>query len=224
MNQVINTWDEFFQQLKQKQYFNKICSFLSFEYNNYVCFPEKDLLFNSFQLTPLSAVKIVILGQDPYHELGQAMGLAFSVSKGKEIPPSLRNIFKEIENEFHFEMDKTNGDLTYLARQGVLLLNSILSVREHQPLSHNIPEYHTFIVDVLSLLEKQEQPIVYMLWGNSARRYSKFIHNQHHLVLESNHPSPLSANRGGWFGNDHFRKANEYLISLQKVPISWKNN
>ena len=217
----IKTWNDFFKIVQEKDYSKSLNSFLNKEYGSYVCYPPRNLLFNAFKLTPLSEVKVVIIGQDPYHEPGQAMGLSFSVPKGIQVPPSLINIYKEIQNEFKVKVDFTNGDLTYLAKQGVLLLNSILSVRAHSPMSHNIEEYEMFFNDVLEVLDAQNQPMVFLLWGSSARKLKKYLHNPSHLILESVHPSPLSANRGGWFGNNHFVLTNEYLTKNNKTPIEW---
>lgn len=219
----VDTWNDFFKLIQEKDYSKSLHKFLDLEYQNNVCYPPRNLLFNAFKLTPLKEVKVVIIGQDPYHEPGQAMGLSFSVPKGVQVPPSLINIYKEIQIEYNINLKINNGDLTYLAKQGVLLLNSILSVRAHQPMSHNIKEYEMFFNDVLEVLSQQNQPIVFMLWGNSARKFKKYLHNPNHLILESVHPSPLSANRGGWFGNDHFKKANEYLSKNGVKEIKWAN-
>ena len=217
----ISSWNELFKEVKQKDYSISLNKFLDDEYHSYICYPPRNLLFNAFNLTALDNVKVVIIGQDPYHEPGQAMGLSFSVPKGIDVPPSLINIYKEIENEYNVKIDKSNGDLTYLAKQGVLLLNAILSVRAHIALSHDCVQYQEFLKDVLTYLSKQNQPIVFMLWGNFARKLKKYLFNPNHLILESAHPSPLSANRGGWFGNNHFIKANEYLMKNNVKPIEW---
>ena len=221
MHEKINTWNEFFKQIQDKEYSISLHKFLDREYSSHTCYPPRELLFNAFRLTPLSTVKVVIIGQDPYHEPGQAMGLSFSVPKGIQVPPSLINIYKEIANEYKQKVDFSSGDLTYLAKQGVLLLNSILSVRAHEPMSHNIKEYEEFFNDVLTTLDHQYQPMVFLLWGNSARKFKKFLHNPSHLILESAHPSPLAANRGGWFGNEHFIKTNEYLRKNGVKEINW---
>ncbi len=221
MQKIPSTWSEFFQEIQNEDYSISLHKFLDEEYANNVCYPPRDLLFNAFKLTPLKKVKVVIIGQDPYHEPNQAMGLSFSVPKGVKVPPSLINIYKEIYDEYQIPLDFTSGDLTYLASQGVLLLNSILSVRAHEPLSHNIKEYDLFFKDVLEVLDKQYRPIVFMLWGGPARKFKKYLNNPTHLILESVHPSPLSANRGGWFKNNHFKLANEYLIKNNLSPIDW---
>ena len=221
MDKIPTTWTEFFKSIQNKEYSIRLHQFLDKEYANYICYPPRQLLFNAFKLTPLNKVKVVIIGQDPYHEPGQAMGLSFSVPETVKVPPSLINIYKEIADEYDTTVDMSSGDLTYLAKQGVLLLNSILSVREHLPMSHNIKEYEEFFQDVLDVLDKQNHPIVFMLWGSSARKLKKLLHNPNHLILESVHPSPLAANHGGWFKNNHFRLANEYLKKNKTKPIDW---
>ena len=143
--------------------------------------------------------------------------------KGVKVPPSLVNIYKEIAQEYDCKMDFSSGDLTYLAKQGVLLLNSILSVRAHQALSHNIEEYRTFLARVLEVLDHQNQPIVFLLWGGPARKLKAYLHNPYHLILECIHPSPLAANHGGWFGNNHFKLANTYLKNNGQIEIKWAN-
>ena len=219
----MNTWKEFFASIKEKDYSKRLNAFLDEEYSKYTCYPPRRLLFNAFAHTELENVKVVIFGQDPYHEPGQAMGMSFSVPDGITPPPSLINIYKEIQDEFHVDINFNSGNLTYLADQGVLLLNSVLSVRAHQPLSHNIKEYSLFFMDVLSVLESKDQPIVYMLWGGNAKKLKQYIHNPNHKILESVHPSPLSANRGGWFGNNCFKEANDFLIANGLTPINWSN-
>ena len=221
MNEIPKTWREFFLGIQNKEYMINLNKFLDKEYENNICYPPRKLLFNAFKLTPLNKVKVVIIGQDPYHEPGQAMGLSFSVPDTVKVPPSLINIYKEIADEYDTTIDMSSGDLTYLAKQGVLLLNSILSVRAHQAFSHNIKEYEMLFADVLEVLDKQNHPIVFMLWGNSARKFKKQLHNPSHLILESAHPSPLAANHGGWFKNNHFRLANEYLKKNKVMPVDW---
>ena len=220
---MITTWKEFFNEIKEKDYSHRLNVFLDEEYKNYTIYPKRENMFNAFRYTPLQDVKVVIMGQDPYHEPGQAMGLSFSVPHGVKVPPSLINIYREIQNEYGCDIDYNDGDLTYLAKQGVLLLNSRLTVRAHLPLSHNIKEYHEFLSDVLSLLDKQEQPIVFLLWGGPARKLKSALNNPNHLIIEGVHPSPLSANRGGWFGNGHFKKCNDYLRDHNIKEIDWCN-
>ena len=223
MSKEAKTWSEFFKEIQNEEFCEKLNKFLNKEYQDYTCYPPRELLFNAFKLTPLDKVKVVIVGQDPYHEPGQAMGLSFSVPKGIKVPPSLVNIYKEIASEYDCKMDFSSGDLTYLAKQGVLLLNSILSVRAHQALSHNNEEYRMFLARVLEILDQQRQPIVFLLWGGPARKLKGYLHNPSHLILECIHPSPLAANHGGWFGNGHFKKTNEYLRKNGIKEIKWAN-
>lgn len=216
-----SSWKDFFEKEKEKAYFRKLEEFLDNEYKNKVIYPPRDLVFNAFSLCPLDKIKVVIIGQDPYHEPGQAMGLSFSVPSTCKVPPSLKNIYKEIEddcNEIFFNKD---GDLTYLANQGVLLLNSILTVEKGKPLSHNIKEYEELYHNILKELDALDYPLVFMLWGGNAKKQSVYLKNPKHLVLCANHPSPLSANRGGFFGCKHFSKANQFLIQNGIEPIIW---
>ena len=223
MGTVNKSWSDFFKKIQGEPYCESLNKFLNNEYQEHTCYPPRELLFNAFKLTPLDKVKVVIVGQDPYHEPGQAMGLSFSVPKGIKVPPSLINIYKEISQEYNCQMNYSSGDLTYLAKQGVLLLNSILSVRAHQAMSHNIEEYKLFLSSVLNELDHQDHPIVFLLWGGPARKLKGYLHNPSHLILECIHPSPLAAIHGGWFGNNHFKKANEYLEKNGCVPIKWSN-
>ena len=177
MEKTPKTWNEFFKKLQNEEFCLKLNDFLNKEYRDYTCYPPRDLLFNAFRLTPLDKVKVVIVGQDPYHEPGQAMGLSFSVPEGIKVPPSLVNIYKEIAQEYNTKMNFSSGDLTYLAKQGVLLLNSILSVRAHQAMSHNTEEYKMFLASVLEVLDKQTTPIVFLLWGGPARKLKGYLHN-----------------------------------------------
>ena len=209
--------------IKQQDYFNSILSFWDFEYTNKRIYPKQKDIFKAFEMFEDNDLKVIIIGQDPYANLGQAMGLAFSVPEGVTIPPSLRNIFKEMSLEFDC-LPSTRGDLTYLAKQGVLLLNTILTVEEGKPLSHDIPEYNELIRDVFIYFNNLDQPIVFMLWGGKAGKYARFLNNKNHLVLTANHPSPLSANRGGWFGCNHFIKANSFLLQHGILPINWINH
>ncbi len=224
MEKAPKTWNEFFKKLQNEEFCLKLNDFLNKEYRDYTCYPPRELLFNAFRLTPLDKVKVVIVGQDPYHEPGQAMGLSFSVPEGIKVPPSLVNIYKEIAQEYNAKMNFSSGDLTYLAKQGVLLLNSILSVRAHQAMSHNTNEYKMFLARVLEVLDKQTTPIVFLLWGGPARKLKGYLHNPSHLILECIHPSPLAANHGGWFGNNHFTEANRYLREHGLSEINWLNN
>ncbi len=218
----MENWSEFFESVKNKDYSLKLKSFLDEEYEKFTIYPSRENMFNAFRFTSPENIKVVIIGQDPYHEEGQAMGLSFSVPKGITLPPSLINIYKEIQNDVGTKM-KNNGDLTYLAKQGVFLLNAYLTVRAHQPLSHKNELYEQFIGDVMSYLNRLDQPIVFLLWGNFAKKYMKYLNNPKHIVFTSSHPSPLSANRGGWFNMHLFSKTNEFLIRNNIAPIDWQN-
>lgn len=203
-----------------KQYFVDLTRFVREEYLGHRCFPPGKYIFNAFNLCPFDDVKVVIIGQDPYHEMGQAMGLSFSVPDGVMMPPSLINIFKEIEMDLGTPMPKS-GDLTRWAKQGVLLLNATLTVREHAAGSHQQRGWEEFTDAAIRALSRDRDNLVFILWGGYARSKAKLIDQSRHLVLESVHPSPLSANRGGWFGNHHFSRCNEYLKAHGKEAITW---
>ena len=215
------SWEEVFKQIKSKEYAQNLSKFLDEEYAKHKIYPERKNMFNAFKMTPLEEVKVVIFGQDPYHEEGQAMGLAFSVPDNIKTPPSLINIYKEIENEYSTIIHNKGGDLTYLARQGVLLLNTILTVREHLPMSHNIKEYNLFMQDIIEVLNNLDQPVVFLLWGGPAKKLATHLTNKNHLILTATHPSPLGANQGGWFGSNIFVKTNEFLVKNGVKPINW---
>ena len=215
------TWKDVFDEIKSKEYSKELSAFLDDEYSKYVVYPKRENMFAAFKLTPLENVKVVIFGQDPYHEPNQAMGLCFSVPRETKVPPSLLNIYEEIEREYKTKFNDRSGDLTYLTRQGVLLLNTVLSVREHQPLSHNNNLYKEFTKDIVAALNNLDQPIVFLLWGNNAKQMMKSLDNKNHLILTACHPSPLGAMHGGWFGNNHFIKTNEFLSKNGIKPINW---
>ena len=219
----MKTWDDFFEIVKKKDYWHSLESFWDKEYATKTIYPPRELIFNAFKLTPLDRVKVVVIGQDPYHEKGQAMGLAFSVPNSCQIPPSLINIFKEIELEFDKPVMKL-GDLTYLTKQGVFLINTILTVEEGKPMSHKIKDYSYFIKDLLGFLENLDQPIVFMLWGGNAQKYEQYITNPNHLVIKRTHPSPLGANQGGWFNMNTFKSCNDFLLSKNVETIEWWKN
>ena len=203
-----------------KPYFSQLTEMVRREYRQYDCYPPGRLIFNAFDLCPFEQVKVVIIGQDPYHEQGQAMGLSFSVPDGVMPPPSLVNIFKEIEMDLGTPMP-ASGNLTRWAQQGVLLLNATLTVRAHQAGSHQRKGWETFTDAAIMALNARRQHLVFILWGGYARSKAALIDRQRHLVLQSVHPSPLSANRGGWFGNRHFSQANAYLTAHGMEPIIW---
>jgi uracil-DNA glycosylase len=220
---MISDWKDFFSQVSSSPYCASLHAFLDKEYATYRIYPPRNLIFNAFALTSPKDIKAVIIGQDPYHNIGQAMGLSFSVPKGEELPPSLVNIYKEIENDLGTKMDYSSGDLTYLAAQGVLLLNAYLTVRENAPLSHSREEYREFVNDVMAYLDTLDQPIVFLFWGGFAKKFVPLVKNKKHFALSSVHPSPLSANRGGWFGQHLFSKANRLLEENGSKPIKWSN-
>lgn len=214
-----NDWDGLFQQEIQKEYLIKIRYFLAKEYKEKEIYPAKENIFAAFKTTSLQDTKVVILGQDPYHNTGQAQGYSFSVPADFPLPPSLKNMYKELEMEYHQPVHR-NGDLTDWARQGVLLMNTVLTVEAHKAFSHSKIGWQNFTNEALKKLNEKEGPVVFLLWGNSAIQAKKFLTNPHHLILTSAHPSPLSAHRG-FFGNNHFRLANEYLVQNGEKPIQW---
>lgn len=218
----MKTWDNFFETEKKKPYWKNLEFFWDEQYATKTVFPSRELIFNAFSLTPLENVKVVVIGQDPYHEVGQAMGLAFSVPNSCKVPPSLINIFKEIEIEFGKPCEKL-GDLSYLAGQGVLLVNTILTVEEGKPMSHKIKEYSIFMRNLLGFLDNLDQPIVFMLWGGNAQKYEQYVTNRNHFVIKRTHPSPLGANHGGWFNENTFKSCNEFLESKNIKPVEWSN-
>ena len=204
----------------RKPYFAQLTDFVRQEYRQGVCYPPGNLIFNAFNLCPFDQVKVVIIGQDPYHEEEQAQGLSFSVNEGVPFPPSLVNIFREINGDLGTPIP-TNGDLTRWAKQGVLLLNATLTVRAHQAASHQKKGWETFTDAAIRALNANRDHLVFILWGGYARSKAALIDQQRHLVLQSVHPSPLSANRGGWFGNHHFSQCNNYLQQHGIEPIVW---
>lgn len=219
----LNSWQNYFQEERKKAYFASLLSFLKEEREKFSIYPPEDKVYKAFELTPLHTVKVVILGQDPYHGAGQAQGLSFSVPQGFKFPPSLRNIFKELTNEYaDFELP-WSGDLTPWAEHGVLLLNSILTVRAKEPGSHQNKGWEIFTDAVIRHVSDECQHVVFMLWGKYAEQKTSLIDVEKHLVLTSSHPSPFSAHRG-FFGNNHFVKANEYLEIHQRDPIPWNLN
>ena len=204
---------------EEKEYFSQLIEFVEDEYKKKTIFPEKQNILNALKLTKLDNIKVVILGQDPYHGKGQAHGLSFSVPKGIKIPPSLRNIYKEIANEYEVEPPES-GDLTDWAKQGVLLLNSVLTVEKAKAASHQKKGWETFTDNLIQFINDHCENVVFLLWGSYAHKKGKVIDKRKHLVLESVHPSPLSAHRG-FFGCGHFKKANEYLTKNNLESIHW---
>lgn len=204
----------------QKPYFKSLTNFVRSEYAGYTCYPPGNQIFSAFNHTPLPDVKVVILGQDPYHGAGQANGLCFSVNEGIAKPPSLDNIFREIQSDLGKEIPQS-GNLERWAKQGVLLLNATLTVRAHQAASHQNKGWETFTDAVIKVISDEKENVVFLLWGGYAKRKAVLIDSRKHLLLTSGHPSPLSANRGYWFGNEHFSKTNEYLKSKGKEEVKW---
>lgn len=215
-----NDWDEKIGREFEKEYYLKLRNFLKEEYTSHTVFPDMYDLFSALKATPYSKVKVVILGQDPYHEPGQAHGMAFSVKPGVQIPPSLLNMYKEINSEFGYPIPKT-GYLMKWAEQGVLLLNTVLTVRSGEANSHQNKGWEIFTDEIIRQLNARRDGIVFLLWGNNAKKKKELITNPQHYILETVHPSPLSASRG-FMGCGHFKKANEFLISNLKSPIDWQ--
>ncbi len=215
-------WDEALKPLFEDGRYLKIREFLKYEYSHYVVYPDMYDLYNCFRYTPLSKLKAVILGQDPYHEPGQAHGLCFSVKRGVPLPPSLKNIYKEVESDLGIRQPDC-GDLTPWAEEGVLLLNTTLTVREHRANSHSQCGWGWFTDSVIKLISDSTENTVFILWGGNARSKKPLIDSGRHLVIESAHPSPLSA-YNGFFGSRPFSRTNEYLISRGKSPVDWNLN
>lgn len=220
MPAISNDWLEPLQQEFKKPYYKDLYQKVLSEYKTCAVYPPADDIFNAFHLTPLNKVKAVILGQDPYHGTGQAHGLCFSVNKDVEIPPSLVNIYQELHDDLGCRIPN-NGYLEKWAGQGVLLLNTVLTVRAHQAMSHRGIGWENFTDAVIQAVNRQDRPVVYMLWGKPAQSKKKMLDNPKHLVLEAPHPSPLSAYRG-FFGCRHFSQANEFLIEHGEEPIDWQ--
>ena len=216
---IEQSWKQRLQIEFDKPYFEQLTQFVRAEYQTRTIYPPARLIFNAFNLCPFDKVKVVIIGQDPYHGAGQAHGLCFSVQDGVQFPPSLRNIFKEIHDDIGTPVP-LSGNLTRWAEQGVLLLNATLTVRADEAGSHQRRGWETFTDAVISALASEKQNIVYILWGSYAQQKAAMVDRSRNLVLESVHPSPLSAARG-FFGNHHFSRANQYLIEHGKEPIEW---
>lgn len=229
MVQIEDSWGAAMASEFEKEYFHALTEFVRNEYRQGRCYPPGNEIFNAFNLCPLDKVKVVILGQDPYHGPGQAEGLCFSVKEGIALPPSLINIFKEVKEDTGaippiLTMDGKrmySGSLRRWAEQGVFLLNATLTVREHQAASHQRQGWETFTDAVIKKISDEKERVVFILWGGPARSKKRLIDTTKHLVLESVHPSPLSANRGGWFGNHHFSRCNEWLAAQGMTEINW---
>lgn len=221
MNVQLNSdWKELLSSEFEKDYFKELVGFVKQAYNNSICYPPGKLIFNAFERCKLKELKVVIIGQDPYHGPGQANGLCFSVNPGVAHPPSLINIFKEIEQDLNIPYPKS-GDLSNWADQGVLLLNATLTVEQHQAGSHQKKGWETFTDAAISKISDTQDQVVFLLWGGFAKKKKKLIDIKKHFILETGHPSPLSANRGYWFGNKHFSKTNDILVKNGKKPLNW---
>ena len=214
------TWAPILQEQVSKDYFKSLNSFVDKSYRNATCYPAKEDIFKALQQTCFNDLRVVIIGQDPYHDKGQANGLSFSVKDTVAHPPSLKNIFKELESDLGIAMPKS-GNLERWATQGVLLLNATLTVAAHKPASHQKKGWETFTDAIISGISTHKNGVVFLLWGGFAKKKAKKIDVSKHHVLSSGHPSPLSANKGYWFGNKHFSLTNEYLVSQGKTPINW---
>ncbi len=214
------SWKQRLEAEFKQPYFESLAQFVKEEYKNEAVYPPPKYIFRAFELTPFEEVKVVILGQDPYHGPRQAMGLSFAVEDGIALPPSLRNIFKEVESDIGGALTHTSGDLSRWAKQGVLLLNATLTVRAHLAGSHQGKGWETFTDAVIRALSEEREHLVFILWGNYARAKGAHIDRSKHLVIESAHPSPFSASNG-FFGSKPFSKANEYLVEHGKEPIDW---
>ena len=218
-----NDWDELLKVVWNSPGFNNFYHKILHEYDIKTIYPPKDYIFNALKLTSYKDTKVVIVGQDPYHGEHQAHGLSFSVQKGVKVPPSLQNIYKELYDDLGIEKDYSNGDLTNWQEQGVMLLNTGLTVEKDKPNSHKNIGWHEFTDTVIQKLNDKDTPVVFILWGNNAKEKLKLITNKRHFILTAPHPSPLSASRG-FFGCKHFSKANEILKSLHKEEINWQIN
>ena len=216
-----NTWKPILSDEIKKPYFQDLMQEVDKEYQNQICYPPKELIFAAFDYCSFDDLKVVIIGQDPYHGDGEANGLCFSVNEGVKIPPSLRNIFREINDDFGRIFFPTSGNLERWAKQGVLLLNASLTVRKNQPNSHKHLKWNVFTDAVIEKISKEKEQVVFLLWGNFAHKKGLKIDRNKHLVLESGHPSPMSANQGKWFGYKHFSKCNEYLKTKGLSTIEW---
>ncbi len=215
------SWEALLASEFQKPYFLELMQQVEQEYASTTCFPPKELIFSAFEQFDFQDTKVVIIGQDPYHGTGEANGLCFSVNDGVAIPPSLKNIFMEINTEYNRILFPTSGNLERWAKQGVLLLNAGLTVRKDEANSHKHLKWNLFTDAVIDVINQKSENVVFLLWGSFAQKKGKLINREKHLVLESGHPSPLSANRGMWFGNNHFKLTNNYLNISGKKEVEW---
>lgn len=220
MFKITKNWYKLLKDEFDKSYFKNLQSFLKDEYSHYIIYPKPENIFNSMNYCKYDDIKVVIIGQDPYHQPNQAHGLCFSVQDGQPLPPSLKNIFKEIESDLGIKC-KSSGDLRRWAVQGVLLLNTVLTVRQGQPNSHKDKGWETFTKSIISLINKKSEQVIFVLWGANARIFLPLIDSSKHLILQSAHPSPLSA-YNGFFGCKHFSQINNNLVSRGLKPINWE--
>lgn len=216
-----STWQSLLNEEINQPYFIELMNSVEDEYSNNSCFPPKELIFSAFDYCCFDDLKVVIIGQDPYHGEGEANGLCFSVNDSVKIPPSLKNIFREINLDFDALLMPTSGNLERWAEQGVLLLNASLTVQKDKPNSHKHLNWNQFTTAVIQLISDKKENVVFLLWGNFAQKKGTIIYRNKHLVLESGHPSPMSANQGKWFGNKHFSQTNIYLENNGKRGIEW---
>lgn len=217
---IHQSWKEVLCEEFEKPYFESLINFVRHEYATHICYPKGNQIFSAFDHCSFDKLEVVIIGQDPYHGPGQANGLCFSVNDGIPLPPSLQNIFREIQNDLGKPFPQT-GNLERWANQGVLLLNTVLTVRQSEANSHQGKGWEIFTDAVINKISEQKENIVFLLWGTPAKKKGSKVDKQKHYVLESGHPSPLSANRGLWFGNNHFSKTNDFLDKKGKKIIEW---
>ena len=218
---INESWKKLLDSEFNSEYFKNLIAFIKEDYSKTTCYPKGSQIFNAFDFCPINDLKVVIIGQDPYHGVDQANGLCFSVNKGISHPPSLINIFKEIQSDLGYKYQDKKGDLSKWAKQGVMLLNATLTVRNNSAGSHQNKGWETFTDKVIELISIETNNTVFLLWGSFAKQKKKLIDTEKHKILESGHPSPLSANRGYWFGNKHFSRCNDYLDSVGKSKIDW---
>ena len=217
---IADSWKNILQTEFEKSYFKRLSDFVKLEYQNNQCFPKQEAIFAAFNFCSFEDVKVVIIGQDPYHGENQANGLCFSVQDGIKHPPSLVNIFKEISTDLEIDYPQS-GNIEKWANQGILLLNATLTVRAHEAGSHQKHGWETFTDIAIRKISEEKENVVFLLWGGFAKKKAKLIDKKKHHILESGHPSPLSANRGYWFGNKHFSKTNSFLKLIDKKEIDW---
>ena len=218
---ITKNWYELLKDEFEKPYYKNLMHFLENEYKTKTIYPKPENVFNALNKVKFNQVKVVIIGQDPYHGVNQAHGLSFSVEKDVNIPPSLNNIFKELHNDVGTYIPN-NGNLTKWANQGVLMLNAVLTVESGKPNSHKAKGWEEFTSKIIELLNERDKPVIFLLWGANAKAIGKKITNPQHFVLTASHPSPMSANQGGWFGCKHFSKVNKILSDLGEDPIDWQ--